>query len=112
MLQMVDNFAILSLDIAWCYLACHAVSELPDADIKLQRCEEKFKASYGSNMERVAALKGSQSNELALMARLHLLQVCLFGLECQSMQHFTAGCRGLPPWKGQGSKTPAREGEH
>ena len=72
------NFAILSLDIAWCYLACHAVSELPDADLKLQRCEEKFKASYGSNMERVAALKGSQSNELALMARLHLLQVCLF----------------------------------
>ena len=80
MLQMVDNFAILSLDIAWCYLACHAVSELPDADLKLQRCEEKFKASYGSNMERVAALKGSQSNELALMARLHLLQVRLFVL--------------------------------
>ena len=77
MLQMVDNFAILSLDIAWCYLANHAVSELPDADIKLQKCEEKFKASYGSNMERVAALKGSQSNELALMTRLHLLQVSL-----------------------------------
>ena len=27
-------------------------------------------------MERVAALKETQSNELALMARLHLLQVC------------------------------------
>ena len=74
MLQMVDNYAILSLDIAWCYLSCNAVSELPDADIKLARCEEKFKSSYGSNMERVAALKGSQGSELALMARLHLLQ--------------------------------------
>ena len=31
MLQMVDNYAILSLDIAWCYLSCNAVSELPDA---------------------------------------------------------------------------------
>ena len=71
---MVDNYAILSLDIAWCYLSVNAVSELPDADLKLARCEEKFKSSYGSNMERVAALKGSQSNELALMARLHLLQ--------------------------------------
>merc|ERR1719154_199508 len=74
MLQMVDNFAILSLDIAWCYLANHAVSELPDADIKLQKCEEKFKASYGDNMERVAALKGSKGSEQALMTRLHLLQ--------------------------------------
>ena len=74
MLQMVDNYAILSLDIAWCYLSCNAVSELPDADIKVARCEEKFKNSYGSNMERLAALKGSQGSELALMARLHLLQ--------------------------------------
>ena len=74
LLEMVDNYAILSLDIAWCYLAVHAVSELPDAEQKLARCEEKFKSSYGRNMERVAALKGSQSNELALMARLHLLQ--------------------------------------
>ena len=47
MLRMVDNYAILSLDIAWCYLSCNAVSELPDADIKLARCEEKFKNSYG-----------------------------------------------------------------
>ena len=62
MLQMVDNYAILSLDIAWCYLSCNAVSELPDADIKLARCEEKFKKSYGSNMERLAALKGSQGS--------------------------------------------------
>ncbi len=53
MLQMVDNFAILSLDIAWCYLACHAVSELPDADLKLQRCEEKFKASSSFHSVRI-----------------------------------------------------------
>jgi len=74
LLQMVDNFAILSLDIAWCYLSVNAVSELPEADIKLSRCEETFKKSYGNNMERLAALKGSQGSELALMARLHLLQ--------------------------------------
>ena len=60
MLRVVDNYAILSLDIAWCYLSCNAVSEL--LDIKLARCEEKFKNSYGSNMERLAALKGSQGS--------------------------------------------------
>ena len=59
---MVDNYAILSLDIAWCYLSCNAVSELPDADIKLARCEEKFKNSFGTNMQRLAALKSSQSS--------------------------------------------------
>merc|ERR1712173_317203 len=74
LLGMVDNFTILSLDIAWCYLALQTVSELPDAEARLARCEEKFKSSYGSNMERVTALKGSKGSEQALMLRLHLLQ--------------------------------------
>jgi len=74
LLGMVDNFAILSLDIAWCYLALQTVSELPDAEDRLARCEEKFKSSYGNNMERVTALKGSKGSEQALMLRLHLLQ--------------------------------------
>jgi len=74
LLGMVDNFAILSLDIAWCYLALQTVSELPDAESRLAMCEEKFKSSYGDNMERVAALKGSKGSEQALITRLHLLQ--------------------------------------
>jgi len=74
LLNMVDNYAILSLDIAWCYLALNTVSELPMAEERLQACEQKFKASYGADMERVAALKGSSGNEAALMARLNLVQ--------------------------------------
>ena len=73
-LTMVDNFAILSLDIAWCYLNLNTVSELPAADERLRRCEAKFKESYGADLERVAFLKGSAGNEMALMARLNLLQ--------------------------------------
>ena len=73
-LNMVDNYAILSLDIAWCYLALNTVSELPMAEERLLVCEQKFKASYGADMERVAALKGSSGNEAALMARLNLVQ--------------------------------------
>ena len=47
------------------------------AEERLQVCEQKFKASYGADMERVAALKGSSGNEAALMARLNLVQVAL-----------------------------------
>jgi len=74
LLRMVDNYAILSLDIAWCYLALNAVSELPAADERLRVCEQKFKESYGADLERVAVLKGSTGNESALMMRLNLLQ--------------------------------------
>jgi len=74
LLGMVDNFAILSLDIAWCYMALQTMSELPNAEARLAMCEKKFKSSYGDNMERVTALKGSKGSEQALMLRLHLLQ--------------------------------------
>ena len=63
LLGMVDNFAILSLDIAWCYMALQTMSELPNAEARLAMCEKKFKSSYGDNMERVTALKGSKGGE-------------------------------------------------
>ena len=46
----------------------------PLAEERLRACEEKFKESYGSGLERVAALKGSTGNESALLVRLNLLQ--------------------------------------
>ena len=98
LLSMVDNYAILSLDIAWCYLALNTVSELPMAEERLQVCEQKFKASYGADMERVAALKGSSGNEAALMARLNLVQVAFLGIN--SFYRCTLGHCGFSPWKG------------
>jgi len=74
LLRMVDNYAILSLDIGWCYLLLNSVSELPGAEERLRICEKKFKESYGEHMERVVVLKGSTGNEAALMMRLNLLQ--------------------------------------
>jgi len=70
----VDNFAILNLDIAWCYLMIQAVSELPNAGPRLDACENKFKESYGTNLERLQTIKGSTGQEAALLLRLHLLQ--------------------------------------
>lgn len=74
LLSSVDNYALLDLDIAWCYLCLQSFSHLPEAEERLQKCHEKFQKTYGSNMERLIAVKGSSGNEACLLARLHLLQ--------------------------------------
>lgn len=73
-LDRVDNYALLCLDIVWCYLRLQNVSALPDAESRLRTCEESFKKSYGPNLERLRLLKGGTGKEQALLMRLHLLQ--------------------------------------
>ncbi|XP_064598397.1 NEDD8 ultimate buster 1-like [Liolophura sinensis] len=73
-LSAVDNYAVLCLDIVWCYLCLENVDQLPDADRRLKACEECFERSYGKNLERLAAVKGGTGNELVLFMKLHLLQ--------------------------------------
>ncbi|XP_038047872.1 NEDD8 ultimate buster 1-like isoform X2 [Patiria miniata] len=73
-LTAVDNYALLCLDIVWCYLCLQNVSELPDAEAKLKICEDGFRRSYGDNLQRLASLKGDSPTELALYVRLYLLQ--------------------------------------
>ena len=41
---------------------------------RLIECENNFVNSYGANLERVVALKGTADNEKALFMRMHLLQ--------------------------------------
>lgn len=74
LLQQVDNYGLLSLDLSWCYLNLCSISQLPNAQHRLEECEKNFHKSYGSNLERLVALKGSAGNEAALFLRLHLLQ--------------------------------------
>lgn len=71
---MVDNYGLLNLDIAWCYLSLQSIGELPQVEGRLKKCERALKRSYGEDMERVIALKGSSGWEAALYVRLHLLQ--------------------------------------
>ena len=78
LLDVVDNYALLNLDIVWCYLCLKSFNQLPDAEQRLKICEEKFRKSYGSDMGRVVALKGEKGNEKALLLRLHLLKAVLF----------------------------------
>ncbi|KAL7744191.1 hypothetical protein ACLKA6_009164 [Drosophila palustris] len=73
-LESVDNYALLNLDIVWCYLCLKNVSQLPDADRRLSICERSFRRSYGENYSRLYALKGRGCPERALIMRLQLLQ--------------------------------------
>ncbi|XP_034490624.1 NEDD8 ultimate buster 1-like [Drosophila innubila] len=77
-LESVDNYALINLDIVWCYLCLRNVSQLPDADRRLNICERSCR-SYGENYSRLYALKGRGCPERALIMRLQLLQgVVLF----------------------------------
>lgn len=73
-LNSVDNYAILCLDVVWCYLCLQHVEDLPDAEERLRSSENFFQKSYGSDLQRLMAVKGSSGEELALFMRLHLLQ--------------------------------------
>uniref|UniRef100_A0A182PLB2 UBA domain-containing protein n=1 Tax=Anopheles epiroticus TaxID=199890 RepID=A0A182PLB2_9DIPT len=78
LLNVVDNYALLNLDIVWCYLRLKNLNQLPDAEERLKVCELKFQQSYGKNMQRVAAIRGEQSSEKILLVRLHLLKAVLY----------------------------------
>ncbi|XP_053670259.1 NEDD8 ultimate buster 1 [Anopheles nili] len=78
LLNVVDNYALLNMDIVWCYLLLQNINQLPDAEVRLQVCEKRLQQSYSANMQRVAALRGEESYEKALFVRLHLLKAVLF----------------------------------
>ncbi|ELU11079.1 hypothetical protein CAPTEDRAFT_227081 [Capitella teleta] len=76
-LNSVDNYALVCLDVVWCYLLLRNINDLPDAERKLKACEDCFKRSYGQNLERLTLVKGGTGSERALFMRLHLLQAVL-----------------------------------
>ncbi|XP_028403320.1 NEDD8 ultimate buster 1-like [Dendronephthya gigantea] len=78
-LNAVDNYAILCLDIVWCYLQLKSIKDLPNAEEMLKNCEACLKKSYGENLERLISLTGSSTKEKVLYVRLNLLQaICAF----------------------------------
>ncbi|XP_046850929.1 NEDD8 ultimate buster 1-like [Xenia sp. Carnegie-2017] len=73
-LNAVDNYAILCLDVVWCYLQLQSIRDLPNADELLKKCEKCLKKSYGENLERLVSLTGGSAKEKVLYLRLNLLQ--------------------------------------
>lgn len=54
---MVDNYALLNLDIVWCYLHLQSFQYLSDAESRLKICETSLIRAYGSNFERLSTVK-------------------------------------------------------
>ncbi|KAH8382832.1 hypothetical protein KR009_005504 [Drosophila setifemur] len=77
-LEVVDNYALLNLDIVWCYLCLKNITQLPDAQRRLDICERSFRRSYGEQFDRLYSIRGDCCPERALIMRLHLLQGVLY----------------------------------
>lgn len=57
LLASVDNFAVLQLDVVWCYRALEALSCLEDGRSRLQRAEDCFLRCYGERQQRLLMIK-------------------------------------------------------
>lgn len=71
-LMLVDNYALLNLDIAWCYLCLQSITHIPDAEARLTACQNSFHRSYGPNLERLILLKGSSGKFFLYIFYIHI----------------------------------------
>lgn len=72
LLNRVDNYGLLNLDIVWTYLHLKSLQYISDAEARLKICEDSFYRCYGANLERLADIKGATGNVDELISNLFL----------------------------------------
>nr|GMC58578.1 NEDD8 ultimate buster 1 [Ipomoea batatas] len=73
-IEMVDNVAILQIDLVWCYFMLQDISWLSVAGIRLAKAREGLERAHGKEASRVRLLQGGRYPEIALHVRLELLE--------------------------------------
>lgn len=86
LLTTVDNYAVLQLDIVWCYRALEALTCLDDGRQRLKTAEDCFFKCYGERQQRLRLIKGQTGSEDVLFLRMYLLQSLLFFLAGEESQ--------------------------
>jgi hypothetical protein len=77
-IDKVDNYGLLQLDIAWCYLLLGSMDALPDAVIRLAKAENVLRKQVHSNFVTLALAQADMNNAIpplcSVFVRLFLLQ--------------------------------------
>lgn len=73
-IEMVDNVAILQIDLVWCYFMLKDISWLSDAGIRLAKAREGLERAHGREASRVRLIHSGRYLEVALYVRLELLE--------------------------------------
>jgi len=73
-LEMIDNYGLLCLDIAWTFYQMQQIEQLQNANEKIKTANKFLEKSHGKDMERLMKVTGGFAPQRVLYARLHLLQ--------------------------------------
>ncbi|XP_051872557.1 NEDD8 ultimate buster 1-like isoform X2 [Pristis pectinata] len=73
LINSIDNYGVLNLDITWCYLQLHNSQYHAKARERLENAEKCFKMAFGENQERLKELKDKSGRHRILSLRLLVL---------------------------------------
>lgn len=91
LLSTVDNYAVLQLDVVWCYQALQQLDCLNNARERLERAEDCFKRCYGEQQSRLQQIKVWEKPRASEHWASHHTHVCVYSVCVSGSQGHTGG---------------------